>query len=90
MVRLDTLCIFFLYIIVVVKMQSGHHFTQEVNGGPRGVRTHDLPVKSRTLYLAKLWARGAGHYGLAYKAYRWRRRSRTGRGHDGGGEMGVR
>lgn len=24
--------------------------------GPNGVRTHDLPVMSRTLYLAKLWA----------------------------------
>ena len=24
--------------------------------GPNGLRTHDLPVMSRTLYLAKLWA----------------------------------
>ena len=24
--------------------------------GPNGIRTHDIPVMSRALYLAKLWA----------------------------------
>ena len=33
-------------------------------GGPEGVRTLDLTVKSRLLYLAKLQARAFGRRGL--------------------------
>ena len=31
------------------------HKTRLYNG-PNGIRTHDIPVMSRALYLAKLWA----------------------------------
>ena len=32
--------------------------------GPNGIRTHDIPVMSRALYLAKLWAQKAPSTGL--------------------------
>lgn len=36
---------------------SEHKNTNTVDyDGPNGIRTHDIPVMSRALYLAKLWA----------------------------------
>lgn len=37
---------------------------EKILNGPNGVRTHGLPVMSRTLYLAKLWAQKAPSTGL--------------------------